>query len=363
MTATEARKVALVYLDRPSARGGGVRVRSWRMTLEAAGIAVDEIAVPIKLTAMINPRELTKLLSIASGNTALESIVWSRQDLRSALRSSNADAAIFVTARLWDVALMTELPSILDFVDCLSKSYRDRSDHEPRLATKTLYRILAWTTRRLEQNISHLSIQRVVAGWTERQVLLASWIPITTDLTRLDSKQPDHDAIFFGSLHYPPNIGALRFLASIWPEVQRRRPGTTLLVAGATPTSEVRQLVTSAGWELIEDFADIASLCNRARIAVAPLPFASGMQIKVLEAAALGLPQVVTPVAAAGLEPGFPVCQSELSNFATDMIELLDDEQEQRRLADAAYEMIELRYRPAVCANAVREFITGVAEP
>src|SRR6185369_16231898 len=102
------------------------------------------------------------------------------------------------------------------------------------------------------------------------------------------------DMLFFGTLTYPPNVEGLRQLARWWPTLVARRPDVTLLVAGARPGSEVVGLCERHGWALEPDFDSVASLCRRARVAIAPLPFAAGVQTKVLEAAAAEIPQVVT---------------------------------------------------------------------
>ncbi len=55
-------------------------------------------------------------------------------------------------------------------------------------------------------------------------------------------------------------------------------------VAGRRPTPEVRRLVADMGAELVPDFDDFPTLAGQAAVAVSPLPVATGVQIKVLDA-------------------------------------------------------------------------------
>jgi len=97
-----------------------------------------------------------------------------------------------------------------------------------------------------------------------------------------------------------------------------------------------------------------------AAVAGAPLRVARGMQNKVLEALAAGLPVVTTPVVAEGL-PGevLPGCRvaSDAAGFAAAIVELLDMTPEGRRAAAAAAALDGLSWdaRLAPVYDALRE--------
>ena len=124
-------------------------------------------------------------------------------------------------------------------------------------------------------------------------------------------------------------------LARLWPRVLARRPGTTLLVAGADPTPEVRRRCAENGWTLVADFADLAAVAGRARVAVAPLDYTAGIQIKVLDAADFGVPQVVTAAALRGLAPDLPMTPVDTDpEIAAELCRLLDDPDQARDAAE-----------------------------
>jgi len=102
--------------------------------------------------------------------------------------------------------------------------------------------------------------------------------------------------IFTAVFDYAPNTeGALWFARRVWPLVRAARPMATLTLAGASPTRAIRQLASlDPSIEVTGAVPDMRPYLWRSAVAVAPLHQARGVQNKVLEAAAAGLPSVVT---------------------------------------------------------------------
>jgi glycosyltransferase involved in cell wall biosynthesis len=225
---------------------------------------------------------------------------------------------------------------VLDFVDSLARSYHDRALISTSVAHRALFRGLSVAHRRFERTPVPASVRRVAAGWSDARHLNAEWIPILAPLHEpLRTGHEDVDVIFFGNLSYLPNVDALRRLARIWPELRRRSPTISGMIAGARPTPEIRDLAREHSWEVVADFDNLRSVASRARLACFPLTHTAGIQIKVLEAASLGLAQVVSPPALAGLEPGFPVTVADGDAAMVDAIlSLLGDNA--RRSVEAA---------------------------
>ena len=137
---------------------------------------------------------------------------------------------------------------------------------------------------------------------------------------------PTHDVVFVGKLSYEPNVEAIERLARMWPIIERRRPSTTMLLAGARPTPQVLEVAERLGWTVEIDFPDLGELMGRVRVAAVPLVHASGIQTKVLDAAMYGVAQVMSPVAAEGLGPDFPTVVADGDErFVDAIVELLDD--------------------------------------
>jgi glycosyltransferase involved in cell wall biosynthesis len=112
------------------------------------------------------------------------------------------------------------------------------------------------------------------------------------------------------------------------PRVWQREPRTRLAIVGADPPAALRKAVAPAADRItITDYVDdIRPHLNRARIAVAPLPYGVGIQNKVLEAMATATPVVASPTACFAL----PVSDGEevlvgdgAGPFADRVLELL----------------------------------------
>lgn len=309
--------------------GEARRVESWRAIFDAAGAEVGVVELLSYRRAQL--RSGPGVL----GRTVPERLAWSDVSLRRHLTRLEPQAVVAVTTRAFSAAVAAGAPSvILDFVDTSSVSARDRPRLEERLRAKA------------RRPASAGAITRTAAGWADAQSLSAEWVPNVTALTPGPvTGEPTYDVLFVGSLQYPPNEEAIERLASAWPSVLKERPGATAVLAGRRPTARVAELAGEHGWALLPDFPDVATVAAQARIAVAPLARTSGIQNKVLEAAALGLPQVVSPQALAGLRPGFPAeIASREDELAPRIVSLLADVGRQEELRAAAVDEVRRHY-------------------
>jgi sugar transferase (PEP-CTERM/EpsH1 system associated) len=144
------------------------------------------------------------------------------------------------------------------------------------------------------------------------------------------------DVVFCGIMNYGPNErGALWLAQEVWPLVRRDRPDARLLLVGSGPTRALRNLPTRDSSIVVTGrVPDVRPFLWRAAVSAAPLWTARGVQNKVLEAVASGLPSVVTPVVAAGLPAEvLPACRvtETPEAFASALIELLQAKPEARR--------------------------------
>jgi sugar transferase (PEP-CTERM/EpsH1 system associated) len=142
--------------------------------------------------------------------------------------------------------------------------------------------------------------------------------------------------VFSGVMDYAPNAdGAVWLAEQVWPLVRKQHPGACLEIVGASPRRDVRNLarrhpdITVTG-----TVPSVREYLWNAAVAVAPLHVARGVQNKVIEAVAAGLPCVVTPAVAEGV-PGeiLPAChvQGSAAGFAGIIVDLLDRSPVERR--------------------------------
>lgn len=345
----EGRHVTILALGRSRGMGEAVRLASWEAIVRAGGATSSSVA----LLRDHRARVPSALGSVLRGRTVPEAMAWSVRSVEEALSRASSDVVICLTARAFHPALVADGRTVLlDFVDRLSVSYRDRARITGAPHRRLLFRGLAITSDHFERRTVPPGVRRVAAGWEDANHLEAEWLPIVVKpAPPCAGRDPDADVLFFGNLAYPPNVAAVERLDRLWPLLLRRRPGTTARVAGANPVPTVRRIAAKHGWDLVADFPDVAALCGGARLSVAPLDYTAGIQIKVLEAAAHGLAQVVTPAALRGMRPGFPVTVATGdSQFVTEVSELLDHPDRRDGEGAAARRHIEEHYTAAAWA-------------
>jgi polysaccharide biosynthesis protein PslH len=109
--------------------------------------------------------------------------------------------------------------------------------------------------------------------------------------------------VFCGVMNYAPNEeGALWLGREVWPLVWKVRNDARLEIVGSDPSRPVQDLAAhDASVTVTGRVPDVRPHLWAAAVAAAPLLTARGIQNKVLEAVAAGLPTVVTPVVRAGL--------------------------------------------------------------
>ncbi len=267
------------------------------------------------------------------GRAVPEVVAWNPEPVVQGLVRLAPDIVVYQTTRALHPAVTRAMGGtgrpkvgapvqIVDLVDRLSISYRQRARAGTAML-KPAFRLLATAHQRAELAMvasgpSGTGLPTVAAGHREAVDLGIPWIPnipppaapnpprlgLIHDNGRL-GPGTGHDAVFFGTLDYRPNVEALQTLHR-WVAEDRGRP-PSVLVAGRNPSPEVRELCRVNGWTLESDFASVPELARRAAVAIAPLQSTSGIQNKIMEATQAGLPQVVTSAAVAGYHPDIPL--------------------------------------------------------
>lgn len=342
-----SRRAAVVHLGRHEAMGERRRTQSWIELLRGAEAVVDEIPLLVDHQRKMPLPGLSELGSLMRRESVLETAAWDVAGAADRLRRCAPDLVVFVSARAYHRRLAgIAAVNALDFVDSLSRAYTDRAHIVRGMASRVSFRVLASNHRGFERRARERALRLFAAGWQDARSLHADWLPIpVASMDRINEDAADHDLLFFGTLAYPPNVAAIRRLGKLWPALRMQRPDITLLVGGARPTHEVRGIAAAHGWDLIPDFPDIKALCARARLAVVPLDHAAGIQIKVLESAAAGLAQVVSPAALGGMAPGFPAAVAATdAEFVQRVVQLLDDEPSRQRLSRSAWSHVRELY-------------------
>jgi sugar transferase (PEP-CTERM/EpsH1 system associated) len=108
--------------------------------------------------------------------------------------------------------------------------------------------------------------------------------------------------VFSGSMDYRPNIdAALFFYQEIFPLVRRDLPQLRLVIAGRNPHPSIAALGSDPAVRITGGVTDMRPYIWGASAAIVPMRIARGVQNKILEALASGIPVVSTTAAAQAL--------------------------------------------------------------
>ncbi len=153
--------------------------------------------------------------------------------------------------------------------------------------------------------------------------------------------------VFTGVLDYTPNVEGIDwFCRSVLPEVQRELD-VELAIVGRRPHPRVLRLAGLGGVDVVGEVPDVRPYLQSAHVAISPLKLARGIQNKVLEAMASGLPVVLTSQSAQGIDarPGveFAIADS-VDQWCGALLSLARDSAARREMGGAARELVVAEY-------------------
>lgn len=204
-----------------------------------------------------------------------------------------------------------EAPLVMDFVDVDSAKWRAYAERS-RPPMRQVYAREAATLERFEREVAERAAVSVITAPREKSLLDA--IAPGCDVRVLEngvdtdyfapaaSPAREPSAVFFGAMDYHANVEAAVFLArEVMPRLRERFGRFRLVIAGSKPAPEVRAL--AADDVVVTGYVDdIRPWVQGCAVCAIPLRVARGVQNKVLEAMAMGVPVVCSPAAAEGID-------------------------------------------------------------
>lgn len=254
--------------------------------------------------------------------------------VRSLISEEEPDHVYCQLVRTAEYVEGVSVPRTLDLMDAFSWGMAQRYEQRPgwlgpllHLESQRLRAYEAGVVDRFEHCtvITAADRDRIAHPHRARIAVVANGVDL--EAFRPRSTPADVDLLFVGNMGYPPNADAAEVLVrEVLPQVRERLPHVRALIAGATPTARVRRLA-GAGVEVTGWVDDIAGCYARARVFVNPMRFGTGLQNKLLQAMAMGVPCVSSPMGdrALGAAPYGLRIAADPSTIATACVELLAD--------------------------------------
>ena len=260
---------------------------------------------------------------------------------------------------------------IIDYQDVLSKGMQRRYERG-KWYEKPFFR---WEYRRLvryERRVFDFFDEKVIITEVDRELIPHSeneHIHVIANGVDFDKyacqscPKKEYDLIFAGNMGYAPNIEAAEYLCrEVLPLLLEERPGLTVAICGANPSPRVLALrsrnVTVTGW-----VDDMSEWYAKSRIFIAPMHLGTGLQNKLLEAMAMRLPCITSPLAGRplkGVESGKEILVCNTTTGYVEMVlQLLENEDLYQEIAENGYQFVKRNYNWETINHRLEEIITS----
>jgi len=286
------------------------------------------------------------------GNQPLTNAYFYSRSLQDLVNQELCDAIVVDCSSMAQYVRGINTPRIIDFVDVDSdkwRHYADMTSFPKSLVYKREYRQL----QRLEAKLVEEFDASIVISEEEKIHLPESdRLFVVRNGIDLEYFSPQcapnpNTVIFTGAMNYFPNIeGVLFFHGEVLPRIQQEIPSVKLIIGGMDPDPSIQQLESEH--VIVTGFVpDMREYLEQAAVCVVPLRIAKGIQNKVLEAMAMGIPVVSTSGANSGInavDNRDLILADDPQSFADAVVKLLRNENVRGTIASNARGFVEKEF-------------------
>ena len=331
------------------------------------------------------PKKILSLTSLLSATkTCTESYFYSKdlQKKIDTLIAKNSYDVIFLYCSSMKSYIGDDIsiPIVIDFVDIDSDKWLQYAKYA-RWPVSVVYRQEGKKLARLERKIlkeveasffvTDLEV-RLFASNEERLTVHGIANGIDFSFFNRD-KTPDNQDLadrkyicFTGAMDYFPNEdGVEYFVQSILPKIWKQEPELEFLIVGRNPTPRVQKLACHEKITVTGPVDDIRPYIKHSLCAVTPLRMARGIQNKILEAMAMGIPVVATSNAHEGLmmRNGKDMwVEDDSAVFAQHVIDLVRDQDTRQKMVAAAFGVLKKWYDWSTNLARMEKILSDVIE-
>jgi len=326
---------------------------------------VDELKKYCRVVEAVNEPYLKRVwrtgVALVSGQALTVGAFYShklQQKIEAILQSVKIDRIIVFSSPMAKyVRQVNSTPKLMDFVDVDSEKWREYSVYQ-KFPLSLLYRLEAYRLGCYEKAIAEEFEQSVFISVEEANVFRrrvkdcpVRVVPNGVDMEFFQPHRcaetqvsPNGTIVFTAAMDYFPNIDAAQFFCrDIFPRICELFPQVRFDIVGRKPNPKVLRLARLGHVNVTGTVPDVRPYLETASVAVVPLRIARGVQNKILEAMAMGLPVVGTSNAFQGIS----VCQENGIRIADDPIQF----------ADAVVNFLHDPFLRSACGIRAREFV------
>lgn len=287
--------------------------------------------------------------------TAFYNSKRAKKSFETFIKKNEIALCYFQFVRLAPYAKKIKVKKVLDFQDTLSMNMKRRADNS-KFLEKILFTIEAKRLSRYESKMFNIFDALTIITQADRDLLKSPRkeevhiIPNGVAQTYFNYPQPQEkpfDVLFSGAMSYAPNIDAADYLIKeIMPLVWEKKPEVKIAIAGGGLPNWLEKLanerIIMPGW--VDDMKEYYS---QSKIFIAPMRIGTGLQNKLLEAMAMNLPCITSPLANQALNATDKkeiLIVTNAREYANCLIEMLDNKEFSQRIANAGKDYVYNQY-------------------
>ena len=343
-------------------------------------VGLAKIVKSVDAVAPSRPRAFSRLVKAFIDGTPLSVAFFSEPELHSIItrkfRELSPDVILVYSSNVAQFAEhFPDTPRIMQFGDLDSLKFQHYSQRF-RSPKRWLYALEAKRLLRYERHVAQTFSCSLLCTDSEKhdfdRLIGVPHIRVVRNGVDLEYYRPQGrtkragSIIFTGVMDYAPNVDAVVwFCDQILPLVRDVVPEASFVICGKNPSNAVRALTTRPGVTVTGQVPDTRSYMDEAKVFVAPLRIARGIQNKVLEALAMGLPVVSSKPTweATKLPDGEGIVAAEDPlEFAHSVMRMLTDETYRASMAQSARLAVERNYTWAAQLRLLDQTISDVTD-
>lgn len=212
---------------------------------------------------------------------------------------------------------LPKLPKVIDLIDAISFHYEIAKDWTRNIFWKKVYKIEVDRLKNYERKIieekffnkyfiSSNNDKKIIEKSLKQEIKDLIVIPsgVNENLFKNNKYTKKEEAIaFLGKMDYQPNIDAVCWFGkNVFPFLKEKYPNLKFYIIGINPSFRVKRLKKIKGIKVTGYIKEIYNFLRKMKLMVVPLRFGAGIQNKILEAIAVGLPVVSSEIGVRGID-------------------------------------------------------------
>jgi sugar transferase (PEP-CTERM/EpsH1 system associated) len=241
------------------------------------------------------------------------------------------------------------VPKVLELIDSMQLNLQRRIVLEP-FFIQLLFREEFRRISKYEKNIGKVANYLVVVSENDKEFIDSNNVGVVQNGVDtavfspcIDKRKKSH-IVFSGNMGYAPNVHAVKwFVERCFPYIRQRYKQAVLIIAGGNLSAEIKKLKGHDGIIVTGYVSSMPDILNQCSVAIAPMRSGSGMQNKILEAMACGLPIVTTTLGLGSIKatPGKDILiADDPEEFGENVLKLIKDNELAKKIGIQGSEFV-----------------------